>query len=157
MATKKAATVRFKAFRMAAKFNSVTVGVDTVGIGIKIQLEEITEESGEEFDRSLAVARAYRMLCQRQIGATVILGKRNDDPNQTKLIASDIELPATWHTARLSSGSKDFSFKLSATIESIGLSGLATLNKFAGREGYIKITSLKDEIELDDEEASDDE
>lgn len=147
----KASPVKFRPFRMGAKFGSLTLGIETVSIGLKIQLESISEEGGEDFDRSLAVARAYRMLCARQIGAKIILGKRNDDDKQTKLIESDIELAATWMTGRLGAGSKDFSIKISVPKESVGAPGIAILTKFAGREGYFKITSLMDEIELDDE------
>jgi len=122
------------------------------GISISIQLEDISEEKGEDFDRSAAVARAHRIFCSKQFRGLLILGKREDDDAQKKLMATDIELEQVWNTARTSAGTKDVSFKISAARSELKSAGESTLNKFAGRQGYLKVVSLMDDLDLGEEE-----
>lgn len=145
MVAKAKEPVKFKPMRLGVHFTNVSIGDLVASIGVKMSLEEIAEEKGEEFDRAAAVARAFKNLCARQIKAILILGKRNDGETQGKLIATDIELTAVYDTNRLSVGPKDITFKVSAKIKEIST---ATLIKFAKRDGYIKITSVMDEIAL---------
>lgn len=121
------------------------------GISISLQLEDISEEKGEDFDRSQAVARAHKLFCSKQFRGLLILGKREDDDAQKKLMATDVELEQVWNTARTSAGTKDVSFKISAARSELKVGGEATLNKFAGRAGYLKVLSLMEELDLGEE------
>jgi hypothetical protein len=155
LATKtKPEPVKFKPFRVAVKFGQVGVGMERAGLSISVQLEDVSEEKGEDFDRSAAAGRAHKLFCSKQFRAILILGKREDDDAQKKLMATDIELEQIWNTARTSAGTKDVSFKISAARSELKSAGESTLNKFAGRQGYLKVLSLMEELDLgeDDEE-----
>jgi len=140
--------IRFKPVKLPAAFKGVNFGDRVASIGVNVNLEDVEDKADE------SVASLFRWLCTRHIKAQLILGRRDEGETQGKLMPTDFEVHAEFDTGRLSASTKNASFKLSAAIDQVNCE---EFRKFANRQGWLKILSVAESIDMgDDDEEEDD-
>lgn len=139
--------VRFKPVKIPVAFKGYGSGDAVEGIGFNIDLKTLND------DTEAAAADLFRWLASRHIRAVLVLGRRPEgetNREQTKLIATEIETKGEFDVGRLSLSHKNASGKLSAPLGSLDGDDL---RKFSNRDGWLKITSVMEEIDTGDDDA----